>query len=78
MRASRLYAILLGLLCVSVLNAVLSQAASEGGWPLKATVELNAETHNSHSLWLRDPRSPLSSMQLRVTPDVNDANEVMT
>ncbi len=78
MRASRLYAILLVSLCISVLSAVPSKAASDGGWPLKATIELNAETHNSHSLWLRDPRSPLSSVELRVTPDVNDANEVIT
>jgi hypothetical protein len=78
MQVIRLRPALVASLCIVALNVLPSPVLSESGWPLKATIELNAETHNSHSLWFHDPRSPLSSMELRVTPEVNDANEVLT
>ncbi len=80
MKARRLRAALVGLLCVSALSAlsVSLPAAAESGWPLKLTVELNAETHNSHSVRFPDPRSPFPEMELRVTPWTNAANEVIT
>lgn len=79
MKASPLHAALVVLLCFSAPSAlfVSSPAPAETGWPLKLTVELNAETHNSHSVRFPDPRSPFPEMELRVTPWTNAANEVM-
>ena len=77
MKARRLH---LGLVALSALTALSlsSPTAAESGWPLKLTVELNAETHNSHSVRFPDPRSPFPEMELRVTPWPNAANEVVT
>ena len=73
--AKRLF---VGILCsIGLVASFARSAVADDAWPVKVQVDVNAESHNSHTVWLRDPKSPLSHLELRVTPLFNDADEVI-
>jgi hypothetical protein len=76
MRSALLYIVVAVSMCFSALGASSPPTASENVWPVKVVIDLDARSHNSHLIWLREPGAPLSHMELRVTPDFNNDNEV--
>ena len=68
----------IGALClIGVAGSFARNALADNAWPVKVHIDVSAEGHNAHTVWLRDPQSPLSHLELRVTPLFNNEDEVI-
>jgi hypothetical protein len=69
--------LLVGILCsIGLVASLLRGAVADEAWLVKVQIDLDASGHNTHTVWLRAPGSPISHMELRVTPSFNEGNEV--